>query len=84
MHQTIKNRFLIFLIRLSGVMVISLLGTPLITGLGGVVLSIYMFFRYGIQFDFFDEFIIFAHKGIFLGVIVGVANSMILFFKKHE
>lgn len=55
--------------------------TPILAGFAGIVINVYIYFRYGRAFNVWDGFLFFASKGVALGVIIGISGCIIFLFR---
>lgn len=79
--MTLKNKVIVFFARCIGVIATSILLTPIFTGFSGVIINVYLYFRYSHNFNIWDEFLFFASKGVALGVIIGISGCIIFLFR---
>lgn len=79
--MNLKGRIFIFVARCIGVIATSMFFTPILAGVAGIVINIYIYFRYGRAFNVWDEFLFFASKGVVLGVIIGISGCIIFLFR---
>lgn len=79
--MNLKNRILVFVARCIGMIATSMFFTPIFTGVAGILVNIYIYFRYSHSFNVWDEFLFFASKGVALGVIIGISGCIIFLFR---
>jgi len=79
--MNLKSRIFIFVARCIGVIATSIFFTPILAGFAGILIDIYIYFRYGHTFNVLDEYLFFASKGVALGVIIGISGCIILLFR---
>lgn len=66
--MNLKNRILVFVARCIGMIATSMFFTPIFTGFAGILVNIYIYFRYSHSFNVWDEFLFFLHPKALLSV----------------
>lgn len=61
--MNLKSRIFIFVARCIGVIATSMFFTPILAGFAGIVIDIYIYFRYGHTFNVLDEYLFFCIQG---------------------
>ena len=81
LKMNLKSRIFIFVARCIGGDCHFDIFTPILAGFVGILIDVYIYFRYGHTFNVLDEYLFFASKGVALGVIIGISGCIILLFR---